>query len=59
MSMYYHPQLARALTCERIREARGSCVDGRTFELPPRNPRLAAGLRRLFVRRPSPASCAC
>jgi hypothetical protein len=48
MSMFYDPQLVRALTCERIREARGSCVDGRTLDRPERGEGPVAGLRRLL-----------
>jgi hypothetical protein len=58
MSMHYDPWLVRALTCERIREARGRCEDDHTFDLARREP-APAGRRRLFERRSTPAPCAC
>ncbi len=59
MSMFYSPQIVRALNCERIREARGGdCVDGHVFELPHRESGLVSALRRL-VRRPSSDTATC
>jgi hypothetical protein len=57
--MYYSPQVVRALTCERIREARGDCAEGRSFELPRRDPYFATAFRRLLGRRRSTTSCSC
>jgi len=56
MSNYYDPRIVRLLTCERIREARGTCIDGLTFDRPSDSPRLADLVRRLMARLFSPAA---
>ena len=59
MSMYYSPEIVQLLMKERLREA----ADARRARFDPpgvgRTVRVASSLRRLFIRRPAPAACAC
>ena len=59
MSMYYSPEIVRLLMKERLQEA----ADGRRARSGRsgvgRAARTAGSLRRLFIRRPAPAACAC
>jgi hypothetical protein len=56
MSNYYDPRFARLMVCERIREARGTCIDGLTFDRPDDGPGLVERLLRLIGRRSAPAA---
>jgi len=56
MSIYYNPEVIRALTCERIRDARGTCIEGLTFDRPNGGAGLAERVRRLFARHSSPVA---
>jgi len=59
MSMYYSPEIVRLLMKERLQEAadRRRAVSGPSGV--GRAVRTAGSLRRLFIRRPAPAACAC
>jgi hypothetical protein len=59
MSMYYSLEIVQLLIEERLQEA----ADARRARFDPpgvgRTLRTASSLRRLFIRRPAPAACAC
>ena len=59
MSIYYSPELVQLLMKERLREAadRRRAVSGPSGV--GRAVRTASSLRRLSIRRPAPAACAC
>ena len=59
MSMYYSPEIAQLLMKERLQEAADArrARSGRSGV--GRAARTAGSLRRLFIRRPAPAACAC
>jgi hypothetical protein len=60
MSIYYSPELVRALMEDRIREARQSNVVHCCQEPAAREPRTSvAQFLRTAFRRQSPASCEC
>jgi hypothetical protein len=56
MLNYYDPRIVRLLTCERIREARGTCIEGLTFDRSGRSSRRPSLVRRLVARLSTPTA---